>query len=203
MHRVRGHEWSRRILLPGFLRPCREPERQRESGGSIGPPSVSIAGVEALTEGSSKCDGREWHPPRARLELLWCPGGTEPRDSRNRRGAPRLTRFEVGEGDRAARDQCVVTDAARPQGCRQPPTQTVIPFRDKEAQQLVAAILAPAVHAVVARGGAMPARARHLERCAHTSSGRHVIGLDPDIARPERRGGVARRAGADAGPVGK
>jgi len=30
-------------------------------------------------------------------------------------------------------------------------TQTVLPFRDKEAQQPVAAILAPAVHAVVAR----------------------------------------------------
>src|SRR5207302_10322995 len=98
MHRIGRQEWRLRILLPGYHGPRGEPERQCESGGAIHTPSVSIADVKGLTEGSGKCDGRERHPPRAHLELLRRPAGTEPRDSGNRRRAPRLAGLEDRAG---------------------------------------------------------------------------------------------------------
>ncbi len=98
-------------------------------------------------------------------------------------------------------DERVATDPARPERRREPPTQSIVPLRYEQSQLPIAPVLAPAVDAAVGRGGAMPARARNLERCADPSSRRDVVGLHPDIAGPERRGRVVGGTDADAGPI--
>ncbi len=168
--------------------------------------ALAMVRVNRLADVAREREWRNRHPSRARLELLRRSGGCQPGDRGNGRRAPGLARLDDCAGDVAARDQGVIADCARAQRRRQTPAKPVIPFRDEQAQHPVAPILAPAVHAGHGgcRGGggrAMPTRARHLKRRADPSARRHVVCLDPDVAHPKRRRGVAERTGADAGPI--
>src|ERR1051325_2515381 len=177
----------------------RQAEGQRQARRAERLRAGSAARGRRLANAPREPERLQRHPADIRLELLRRSSRTESRRGNDRRAPPDLARVQLRHRDRSRARCRVATQLGRAERAGQSPAGAVVALRDEHAQQSVVTILAPAVDAISL--AAMTARAQDLERRAEAAIGRHVVGLQPDVAGAEARAGVIERAGTDAVPV--